>query len=626
MAQKLSKEDEDKLLKAVEEITKEVDKNDEHPTDAAVKVAKRLKLDPGQIEISCTAYNTGRQTAQRKQEKTALSKFATFELADANVVIKRVFKKDKKDIEKKANYTDYWLPDRKKKLLDKYHKIKKNPEVPEPTLKTFEKVAELNLNDLSQTLNVFHVLNDLPGFSRQYKEYEGYQTKESEDLFNKKDIVAKRMSFESVEKKADTTIFGAPLSTVLGIAAPASFLLAGGLAGAHYLAKPEFYRAQDSLEKKILWEEYKKNHNLDPDLTLEEYESGKTKPSQKQGMDKSGGLPELWNTALGVITAINLLSAGSTIANWNRNSFSEIEKKHKENAEKLLNQEKKEAGDRFVEEEKKLNQLTNRLAQYFKQEKRASFADIEAYSYAYIKEPFIKEALDFIHKAYCPKEKRATTKFISRYPLSENDEIIQNIKNLVPQLRSYNRAKEAADRAWYAYYEKVDPEVVGKKQTGFLDLSQFQESYLKKANAPPMVSATFGGAIVNTLDRAFAAPDQKKDLIDDYGLDLEDYQHDKDIRQIKMQSYLAQALNDPDSPLSGYEPAEVLEAYNRIAKLAPEVAIQPAVIEPILKKYLVGQFEPFEAKEILNMEKELTQIKNIGKFNNNQVGSEMRNI
>jgi len=68
-------------------------------------------------------------------------------------------------------------------------------------------------------------------------------------------------------------------------------------------------------------------------------------------------------------------------------------------------------------------------------------------------------------------------------------------------------------------------------------------------------------------------------------------------------------MADPENPISGYEPDEVLSAYNELAQIAPRAAGQPAALQPLLAKRLAGNVEPFEVQEITNLEKGLRESK-----------------
>jgi hypothetical protein len=87
--------------------------------------------------------------------------------------------------------------------------------------------------------------------------------------------------------------------------------------------------------------------------------------------------------------------------------------------------------------------------------------------------------------------------------------------------------------------------------------------------------------------------------------ELDSPEHLNELRKIKAQTVLTQLMSDPENPLSGYDPEEVLSAYNEMVQLSPRLADQPAAIGPLLNKRLVGNTEPFEVGETLKLEEGL---------------------
>lgn len=89
--------------------------------------------------------------------------------------------------------------------------------------------------------------------------------------------------------------------------------------------------------------------------------------------------------------------------------------------------------------------------------------------------------------------------------------------------------------------------------------------------------------------------------------DLADPEHEQALRQIQVRAMLTDMMSN-DEVISGYDPGEVTTAYNEIASLSPRAAEQPAVIRPLLRKRLAaGSVEPFEAQQIAEIEKTITQ-------------------
>tara|TARA_B100000745_G_scaffold262227_1_gene186313 strand:+ start:16882 stop:18396 length:1515 start_codon:yes stop_codon:yes gene_type:complete len=86
-------------------------------------------------------------------------------------------------------------------------------------------------------------------------------------------------------------------------------------------------------------------------------------------------------------------------------------------------------------------------------------------------------------------------------------------------------------------------------------------------------------------------------------------EHENELRKIRAQVMLAEMMSDSENPISGHDPEEVLAAYNDLAQLAPRIAEQPAAVQPLLAKRLAGNVEPFEVKEIGDIEKTLAGTK-----------------
>ncbi len=124
-------------------------------------------------------------------------------------------------------------------------------------------------------------------------------------------------------------------------------------------------------------------------------------------------------------------------------------------------------------------------------------------------------------------------------------------------------------------------------------------------------SPAMGAFLGNSVGRIVGdGPKSKNELIEDEWLDLEDPKHQNEMRKIKAHSMLNSMLTDPDSPISGHDPDDVIGAYNEISQLAPRAAEQPAAVKPLLARRLQGNVQPFEAKEITDIEKGITATRN----------------
>ena len=88
---------------------------------------------------------------------------------------------------------------------------------------------------------------------------------------------------------------------------------------------------------------------------------------------------------------------------------------------------------------------------------------------------------------------------------------------------------------------------------------------------------------------------------------LTDPSHENELRAIKAKADLSDMMAN-DEVISGYDPDEILAAYNELSQLGPRGSIQPMVMRAMLRKRLTqGAIEPFEAGEMVNIEKGLRQ-------------------
>lgn len=98
-------------------------------------------------------------------------------------------------------------------------------------------------------------------------------------------------------------------------------------------------------------------------------------------------------------------------------------------------------------------------------------------------------------------------------------------------------------------------------------------------------------------------------LIEDKWMELEDPHHANELRKIKAHALITQLMTDPEDPISGHDPDMVLSAFNELSSASPRVADNIHTLRPALRRKLQGNQEPFEAKELLDIEKGLAATK-----------------
>jgi hypothetical protein len=125
--------------------------------------------------------------------------------------------------------------------------------------------------------------------------------------------------------------------------------------------------------------------------------------------------------------------------------------------------------------------------------------------------------------------------------------------------------------------------------------------------AAGFLGGLLGGQMMRSLGTSLAQPKPTGDLSAGMAQDLDDPDHENELRKIQTRTML-QDLMMNDEVISGYDPSEILDSYNEIVSVTPRSATQAAIIRPLLRKRLTqGAIEPFEAAEMVNIEKNIGQ-------------------
>lgn len=130
----------------------------------------------------------------------------------------------------------------------------------------------------------------------------------------------------------------------------------------------------------------------------------------------------------------------------------------------------------------------------------------------------------------------------------------------------------------------------------------------KQAVTPSAVNfAVVAGALKNLMGSSLQPPSRPA-LVQSTLSDLQDPDHEEELRRIRSQTMLQQFLTD-DPVLSGHEPDRVMNVFNELSSLSPRTAQQPAAARSILRKWVTqGAIEPFETREITDLERNLGDI------------------
>ena len=197
---------------------------------------------------------------------------------------------------------------------------------------------------------------------------------------------------------------------------------------------------------------------------------------------------------------------------------------------------------------------------------------------------------------------------IDHTPFAQIDRCVKLAQEVRQWREEENRRREALDNHAHqklAHYASSAPDPTPPGRI----LEEPQTTKL----ASGLLSGAMGGAAISaTKDLLNKATEDKPkgEKIEDSWLQLDDPQHEAEIQQVRAQAMLSDMMDD--DVISGYEPQDVLKAYNEVAQLAPRAAEQPTVMRSLIRRQLQGDLEPFEAQQMADIEKSVKETDNEG--------------
>lgn len=284
---------------------------------------------------------------------------------------------------------------------------------------------------------------------------------------------------------------------------------------------------------------------------------------------------------------------------------------------KIENQKKAldEAGSRYRQTRDAYLGALGTLRDYFKQAAflRKPFDEVEYNSVLIFGEP-ARHAMDYAHVSGHLKESRA------------KDSPPIGLSRANPNEQPYSIVKAAIDlgakllvaRRELSRLEKISEAVVNESLRPFCNapgmnqspsiLGAFAQSSIRtEKEAGLLGSAAMMGA--GAAVRGVGSSDPNAAVMN-AEQQLSDPDHVSTLREIETRAMLQDMMMN-DEVISGYDPEEILMAYNEIAQLSPRASAQPAVIRPLLRKRLTqGAMEPFEAQQMADIEKTISQTAN----------------
>ena len=279
---------------------------------------------------------------------------------------------------------------------------------------------------------------------------------------------------------------------------------------------------------------------------------------------------------------------------------------------------KKEAEEARVQVSSAHDALVNSfgyLANYFKKHARdrMAFATVEHAVDTYFPKA-AKRALDYAYTRNKMKEARAADTQMPNEAISLNSEPFTLVKECMDQgarvsrLRNHEKAAVVAVQSHregdLAPFVSTPPAAPSEASTSSKYLIA-EDTSEKEANFMASIAgSSVADKTKSILDHAMSDAPTEEARKSTYE-DLSDPQHEGDLRQIRAQALLAEMMDD--DVIGGYEPEKVLNAYNEVSQLMPSGSMQPIIARSLLRRHLQGGIEPFEAKEMTDIEKGVKQ-------------------
>jgi hypothetical protein len=118
----------------------------------------------------------------------------------------------------------------------------------------------------------------------------------------------------------------------------------------------------------------------------------------------------------------------------------------------------------------------------------------------------------------------------------------------------------------------------------------------------------FGTALGTTFGSTLPKPKSTGERVESAVTALDDPDHENAMRNIQITAMLRDMMSN-DEVIKGYEPEEVLHAYNQISQTAPTVAMHSIALGPELRSVLQRNRAPHETSQLVGLEKDLRGLR-----------------
>ncbi len=219
--------------------------------------------------------------------------------------------------------------------------------------------------------------------------------------------------------------------------------------------------------------------------------------------------------------------------------------------------------------------LMSYVASRFPSEKRAS--DHQS-TWSGFNQPVDRNAEPYTLIAECIKQAQVHNQM--NYWLTEAEEKLAEAKE---KTASFTRPQSSSKSGSQPILTPSLIEEAGEKQANVLGEKQANVLGEKQAN---LLGGMAGGMGLGLTRAIGDDSDAGREAVEGQIAELDDPSHLAELRKIRAKTALTQMMSDPESPISEYDPAEVMQAYNEIVQLSPRLADQPSALAPLLNRKL----------------------------------------
>jgi len=254
----------------------------------------------------------------------------------------------------------------------------------------------------------------------------------------------------------------------------------------------------------------------------------------------------------------------------------------------------------------KVAATVNDVGEYFRRPTRRPVAEVMLNARAAFGKPganLVKHAADMV-KAKTAVNVPLTHKF------SWNDEPYSLIKAALDAMTDFTAKRTALETFEDGLVEKraeiLRPFVLAPEQDVIIGSVWDNQSRTKQAAGlfSLGIAGFMGGSARGLAEKI--APKSTEQMVQEEMNRLATPEHEDKLRAIRLQTMIHEMMAS-DPVISGYDPEEVMDAYNHLSEVAPRAMQQRVMAQALIRRYLeqASAIDPFDVDQLLGVESKL---------------------